>query len=194
MRFRVTTALTVVAVLRFAADVDALRFSVRAADGEIAVPTPTTVRPEDETETASDPSPLYYDGRADGKPVAETVSVGGLLPDGGGRRTDRGQWVQVVPAKSANVTRDRDDGTGVRVPAATAAAAGKPVWFGQIITDVLYNAPWSSARAGSECARQMDVYNKHLHNFTLWAAKSECALLRVAVARTGCNASIVQPK
>lgn len=86
------------------------------------------------------------------------------------------RWVQKVP--KAQPGKSRLSGFRSLESSATSQKnAGKQiVAFGQIIANVLYGAPWSASGANPQCANDMQSYNLHMQNFTLWAAKSKSYL------------------
>jgi len=83
------------------------------------------------------------------------------------------RWVQKVrKVQKVQMARSRS----LEAPtknATTPNHSGKPVTFGEVIANVLYGAPWPTSQANSKCANDMKLYNLHMQNFTLWAAKSK---------------------
>lgn len=88
--------------------------------------------------------------------------------------TEKSTWVQVIP--STDMLQSRTQKAPLRV-SAEQIYPGKLVWFGQIISNVLYGAPWSAYQTNSKCVNDMRVYNLHLRNNTLWAVKSKRLVL-----------------
>lgn len=80
--------------------------------------------------------------------------------------TKERQWVQkiqVAKSRSLNTLNKND----------TQKLSIKPIWFGKIITNVLYETTWSTHQTNPKCTNDLQIYNKHIQNFTLWAAKSK---------------------
>jgi len=85
------------------------------------------------------------------------------------------RWVQKV--QKVSVARSRS----LEPPAkntTTQSYSGKSVTLGQVITNVLYGAPWPASQANSKCANDLKLYNLHMQNFTLWAVKSKRLLVK----------------
>lgn len=83
------------------------------------------------------------------------------------------RWVQrIQKVQRVQTTRSRS----LEIPTKNATVenhTGRPVTLGQIIANVLYGAPWPTSEANIKCANDMRLYNLHMQNFTLWAAKSK---------------------
>ncbi|KAE9539483.1 hypothetical protein AGLY_004735 [Aphis glycines] len=75
------------------------------------------------------------------------------------------QWIQRIQnAKSRSLALPLQNTTNK-------ISTGKPILLGQIISNVLYGAPWLAPQTNSKCAKDMMLYNMHLQNLTLWAFK-----------------------
>jgi len=83
------------------------------------------------------------------------------------------QWIQrIQSAKSRSLALPLQNTTNK-------ISTGKPILLGQIISNVLYGAPWLAPRTNSKCAQDMMLYNIHLQNLTLWAFKSKWLYLYI---------------
>lgn len=81
------------------------------------------------------------------------------------------QWVQKIQsAKSRSLE--------VRLPSVPNSSqenlpSGKQLWFGQILSSVIYANHWSASDTNPSCAKDMETYHMHMQNMTLWATKSK---------------------
>lgn len=76
--------------------------------------------------------------------------------------TKERQWIQKIQTAKSRSLKNFTEKSPV-----------KSVWFGKIITNVLYETSWSTQQTNPKCARDIQLYNTHIQNFTLWAAKSK---------------------
>jgi len=83
------------------------------------------------------------------------------------------RWVQKVQkVQKIQMARSRS----LEAPPKNTTTQNHPeklITFGQVIANVLYGTPWPTSQANSKCANDMRLYNLHIQNFTLWAAKSK---------------------
>lgn len=120
-----------------------------------------TDQPESETSAAAavnDDDSAEFDFTSDDG-TAETAETGS-------------RWIQKVPrrrpsAKSAKSLNDASEGEA----SASTPPAGNPLSLGQVLANVLYGPAWSATDTSAECSEDMRIYNLHMKNFTLWAAK-----------------------
>lgn len=76
-------------------------------------------------------------------------------------------WIQrITSSKSRSLKLSRQNDTAKM-------SSGKPLMLGQIISNVLYGAPWLAPQTNSKCANDMRLYNIHVQNLTMWAFRSK---------------------
>lgn len=147
--------------------------TTQADDETVATAIPYSgIETTDESVTTSDAAGVSYDvmGRDTGSGAVESkprddVDIVLVVTDSPSSVAPENPWIQRIN----KIPRARNLGT----PVAGTLTVRNPVTFGQVISNVLYGAPWAAVHTDPKCADDMLVYNHNLRNFTLWAAKSK---------------------
>ncbi|XP_025190639.1 nose resistant to fluoxetine protein 6-like isoform X2 [Melanaphis sacchari] len=145
------------------------------ADGELAIgklPTesnnPTESDEQPQTEVSYDVNDLTNTERPDSNVSynvkSESTTITTQSTESSTKAVTDNPWIQrIQTAKSRSLALPQ--------PNAIKISTEKPILLGQIISNVLYGAPWLAPQTNSKCAQDMMLYNKHLQNLTLWAYK-----------------------
>lgn len=76
-------------------------------------------------------------------------------------------WIQrITISKSRSLKLSRQNET-------IKMFSGRPLLLGQVISNVLYDAPWLAPQTNLKCANDMRLYNIHMQNLTMWAFRSK---------------------
>lgn len=86
------------------------------------------------------------------------------------------QWIQKVPYKnpSAKSSKSLNDPEN---EVSALKSLGNPLSLSQVLANIIYGPTWSAIDTNSKCSEDMRIYNLHMKNYTMWAAKSKYILL-----------------